>query len=244
MQHRKNISFIAGAFAFVLLVGALLLSPQKTQAAECPVLVPGNTFTILGYSYSPVYIVTDDMERKVFPNSSVYKTWYDTFDSVLPPVHPTCADTLYPFPEDESTLVGYRAGSNLVKLAIDNKVYAVLPGNTIAEIKNEFIAKKIYGTNWISTVKIVPDYEFAGYIKTEPLTSAVPHDGQILRIKDGNSKRTLYVKNGAAHYISGTLPAFLEEDVRYLDWNIIKRLPIETGVKITVEEIANNPVQN
>ena len=82
----------------------------------------------------------------------------------------------------------------MIKLGISSKVYAVLPGNKIAEITTQEIAEALYGEEtWAASVVVVPDFFFANFEKVAPITEIIPHDGMMFRIKGGNFKRVLYI---------------------------------------------------
>lgn len=108
-------------------------------------------------SQSAVYYVAADGKRYVFPNERMYFSWYANFDSVK-----TITDTALAAYQIGGNIT-YRAGSRLIKLTNDPKVYAVEPGGVLRWIPTEVIAKRVYGESWASRVDDVPDGFFPAY---------------------------------------------------------------------------------
>ena len=138
-----------------LLIMSLFLIPSASNASSPTGLL------IKGTSSPAVYFAYNE-KRFAFPNESVYKSWYEDFDSVVE------------VPDSElATLqlggnITYRPGS-LVKIATDPKVYLVSRFGTIHWITTEEIAKALYWDNWNTKVRDVADTFFLDYTLGDPI---------------------------------------------------------------------------
>lgn len=110
-----------------------------------------------------VYCLLTNDRRFVFPNTSVFLSWYPDFSSVK------SAST-----EDIARfrLVGnmtYKAGS-LVKITTDPTVYLVTDTfGTLRPVRDEAQARELFGGGWAGRVKDVPDAFFLDYSVGRPL---------------------------------------------------------------------------
>jgi hypothetical protein len=115
---------------------------------------------VKGESHPAVYLLKSDNKRYVFPNQSVFKSYYANFDTVK-----TISDS-----ELAQYMLGgnitYRPGS-LIKVPSLSKVYRVKETvnniNFIEWIETEEFAKKMYGPAWASLVHDVNDSFFTDY---------------------------------------------------------------------------------
>jgi hypothetical protein len=104
-----------------------------------------------------VYYYGRDGKRYVFPDSKTYFTWYRNFNRVLT----VSAAELAAAPIGGN--VTYRPGSRMVKITSDPKVYAVARGGLLRWVKNEVVARRLYGTNWNEQIDDVSDAYFVNY---------------------------------------------------------------------------------
>jgi len=120
-----------------------------------------------------VYYYGADGKRYVFPNQSVYLSWYSDFNSVK-----TITDS-----QLAAIMIGgnitYKPGSLLVKITTDPKVYAVDSHGTLRWVKTEALAQSLYGNSWASKVVDVADVFFTDYkmgVAIEALSDFSPLD--------------------------------------------------------------------
>lgn len=164
-------------------VGTIAL-PATASAA-----MPGDLIKASGPA---VYYYGGDQKRYVFPNETTYKSWYRDFSSVR-----TISDA-----ELAGIMIGgnvtLRAGTKLVKITTDPKVYVVTPGGILHHLGSEAIAISLFGSAWASRVVDVPDAFFVNYTVGSGITSAVHPDGSLVMI--GGSKYV--IMNGMKRMVS------------------------------------------
>lgn len=114
---------------------------------------------IKGKSSDAVYLLRDG-KRYVFPNESVYRSYYENFDLVKEVSDSELAS--YQLGEN----ITYRVGS-LVKSPSLASVYMVGLDGKLHEINNEADARLMYGPTWASQVHDVPDAFFVNYAIAE-----------------------------------------------------------------------------
>ena len=132
------------------------------------------------------YIGTDGF-RHYFPHQNVYFTWFSDFSRV----RTVGANELAEIAMGPS--VTYRPGARLVKFSNNPKVYAVDTGRRLRWVRNETVAREIYGPNWARMVQDVSDAFFTDY-RVEP--------GEIQGIIDYNPSRA----SNSVAYPSDVLP--------------------------------------
>jgi len=113
-----------------------------------------------------VYYFGADERRHGFPNSKIYFTWYESFDSVVT----VESAELAAIPLGLN--VTYRPGVKLVKFETLHAVYAVSKGGELRWIATEEIASALYGNDWNTKVDDIPDVFFTNYTFGEPIESA------------------------------------------------------------------------
>lgn len=104
-----------------------------------------------------VYFVGKDGKRHAFPNSDVFFTWYENFDSVMTVTPEVLSSYLI------GTNVTYRAGVKMVKFTTTPKVYAVARGSVLRGIATEEIAKTYYGADWNKKIADISDAFYTNY---------------------------------------------------------------------------------
>lgn len=104
-----------------------------------------------------VYFVTADGKRHAFPNSRVFFTWYQNFNSV----QEVTMEQMSQFQLGRN--VGYRPGIRMVKFTTDPKVYAVGRGGILRWISTEAVAVSIYGPTWNTMIDDIPDTFYLDY---------------------------------------------------------------------------------
>jgi len=113
-----------------------------------------------------VYYIGADGKRHAFPNSKVFFTWYQNFDTV----QVISASTLASYPLGKN--VTYRPGVKMVKFTTDPKVYAVARGGDLRWITTEAIARTYYGDSWNQMIDDIPDTFYTNYTFGPSITSA------------------------------------------------------------------------
>lgn len=104
-----------------------------------------------------VYYIGRDGKRHAFPNSNVFFTWYEGFDSV----QKVSAEKLASFELGKNVL--YRPGVKMVKFTTDPKVYAVSQNGVLRWITSETVAYAIYGKDWAKRIDDIPDTFYTNY---------------------------------------------------------------------------------
>jgi len=122
-----------------------------------------------------VYYYAADGKRYVFPNEKTYYSWFQNFNSVK-----TITDG-----ELAAVLIGgnvtVRAGTKLVKITTDPKVYALTNWGVLHWVESEAVAKALYGDNWAQRVIDVPDAFFVNYTVGSSVSTMVHPDGTVVR---------------------------------------------------------------
>ncbi|MCC7356881.1 hypothetical protein IT408_00005, partial [Candidatus Uhrbacteria bacterium] len=136
-----------------------------------------------------VYNYATDGKRYVFPNEKTFFSWYQNFNSVK-----TITDD-----ELAAIMIGgnvtERAGTKLIKITTDPKVYAVTNWGVLHWIESEAVAKGLFGDNWAQRVIDVPDAFFVNYTVGSSVSTMVHPDGTVIKYENDP---TLYVVQGGA----------------------------------------------
>jgi hypothetical protein len=128
---------------------------------------------------SAVYWFGTDGKRHAFPSAAVFYTWFADFNSV----RTVTATELAAMPLGAN--VRYRAGTRLIKLTTDPKVYAVEPDGALRWVASENAAQRLYGNGWGKRIDDVPDTFFMDYRVTTELDGTRAPAGAIVRGTDG-----------------------------------------------------------
>src|SRR3972149_3868190 len=119
---RKFLTVSVMVLSVVAMSGLSAVSVKAAASAGDLIKMSGN---------SSVYYLGADGKRYVFPNSQTYFSWYSDFSSVK-----TIPQTeLYGYSLGGN--VTMRAGTNLIKITTDPKVYAVTASGTLHWIESE-----------------------------------------------------------------------------------------------------------
>ncbi|MFA5945918.1 MAG: hypothetical protein WC802_03355 [Patescibacteria group bacterium] len=129
---------------------------------------------------SAIYYLAKDGKRYVFPNESIYYSWYANFNAVK---NISCGD-LAVLPIGERIM--YQPGTDLVKIPSDPSVFAVEDGNVLREIPNEKTAVDLFGTDWNKRVKDVSEAFWPSFTVGKPLADTEIPEGTVLEDKDHN----------------------------------------------------------
>ena len=104
-----------------------------------------------------VYYIGADGKRHAFPNSKVFFTWYENFDSVKA----VTSERLGAYALGAN--VTYRPGARMVKFTTDLKVYAVARGGILRWVASEELATALYGSSWNTKIDDIPDTFYTNY---------------------------------------------------------------------------------
>ncbi len=114
--------------------------------------------TVIRTASSPtVYYCGRDGGRYVFQNEGTYFSWYEDFDDVETVTDEVMGD----IPIKGS--VTYKPGSYLLKLPSVPKVYAVGAGGVLHWIPSADIAEALYGQDWATMVRDLPESLYPAY---------------------------------------------------------------------------------
>jgi subtilisin family serine protease len=150
------------------LVGKLgngLIDPVKIFSA----LKNTNFNPLIKGSTDTVYYDGADGKRYSFPDKNTYLSWHDNFNNVKKISDSDLA--MIPF----GGVVNYRPGS-LLKITTVPNVYAVAHDGVLRWITSEELASMLYGANWQSLVRDIPDSFFATYKMGDPLSIPTTFD--------------------------------------------------------------------
>jgi murein DD-endopeptidase MepM/ murein hydrolase activator NlpD len=114
---------------------------------------------------STVYYCGTDGGRYVFQNESTFFSWYDSFENV----EFVTTEDMASIPLSGS--VTYKPGSYMLKILSSPNVYAVGHGGFLHWIPSAEIAEALYGTNWASFVRDIPDGFWGAYEVGEDVTT-------------------------------------------------------------------------
>lgn len=145
-----------------------------------------------------VYVIGGDSKRHAFPSESVFFSWFPNYSN-LAFIDP---ENLASYPLGGNVTV--RAGTHLVKLQTDPKVYALEPGSVLRWVTTETIAASLYGSDWAKRVVDVSDVFFGNYTVGEPLTAAVHPTGTFGFLPSGE---VVYIRNGVYYHTGSVFTA-------------------------------------
>lgn len=112
-----------------------------------------------------LYYVTGG-KRYVFPNSLIYKTWYKDFSLVKTITLAEVASLHL------GGVVKPKAGSIMVKITTDPKVYFVGNNGTLRWVSSEKVAKDLFGAKWAKHIIDISDSELNEYRMGSAIMSA------------------------------------------------------------------------
>lgn len=240
-------TFVVFGIVLALVVPSLASAVVDTQEACAQPLKPGQVVRVPGVSDLLYYITAQHTRMYFAPDTIVnayphtFLTWYADFSSV----GVATADCMLTYPNDGS--INYRPGSRIVQVPPFDMLYIIEPGNVIREIYNpndkddDLVVRTLYGHSWKKKI-VKPDGIFTdGYTIGEALTTAVPHDGMLIRNRIDPNKTVYLVQNGMYLEVVDTLPSFLARDVHTLNPDVFNTLPL--GGMVSWKDIVKNPTQ-
>lgn len=174
----------------------IMQGPPAPTRIDNPVATPGLTVSgaltlsngdrVMARGSNVVYLYTADGKRHAFFNETQYKTWYPNFDGVK----------VIPQEQLQSIALGknmrIHAGTWLIKIQSDPKVYAVEPGGLLRWVPSEATAVALYGTDWARHVIDIDVSRFTDYYIGSPLAAKTYPNGSLISDDTG----TYYIQNG------------------------------------------------
>ncbi len=155
-------TFFLRVFAVAGMVGLVSGPMVLTASAQ-------TAGSLIKGSAAAVYFLGDDGKRYVFPNASVYGTWFGASTPIMKVTDAELATHAL------GGNVTYKPGKTLIKVTTDPKVYAVSRFGVLHWVTSEAIAKALYGVEWNKKVVDVPDVFFANYKTSFPITEAASY---------------------------------------------------------------------
>ncbi|PKM87530.1 hypothetical protein CVU83_02940, partial [Candidatus Falkowbacteria bacterium HGW-Falkowbacteria-2] len=118
----------------LLILFSLVYSSNKAQAVSAETLIKSD-------NNPAVYYLGSDLKRYVFPNETVFFSWYQNFEGVE--VIKQSELSKYPLGGN----ITIRPGTYLAKITTDPAVYVIEPGGVLKKIRNEAQARTLYGND-------------------------------------------------------------------------------------------------
>lgn len=187
---KKALTFSVVVTTILWSIGfAALVAPLAVKADV--VLTAGDV--IQGASTKNVFSYAADGKRYTFPSDKVFLSWFKDWTVVKK----------IPDAQLGGITIGgtipYRAGTLLIKVQTDPKVYAIEPGGIRRWIETEAIAKSLYGNDWAKKVhdvdpSIFPYVYTAGpslNTATYPVGSVVKSGADVYYIESATSKQKI-----------------------------------------------------
>ena len=119
--------------------------------------IPCGVYARTSETCKAVYYYGNDGKRHVFPNESVFFTWYNDFDDVVE----VSQDFMSSLTIGKN--VTYRPGSVVVKFDSSPKVYAIQTDRTLRHYTTLSLLKSDYGSYWTNVLAKVPDSLYSNY---------------------------------------------------------------------------------
>ncbi len=212
-MHKRNIGFVVG-----LMVA--LVTPVASFAASCPDYTGKIIETKTG-----LWLVHEG-QRWPLVEREVASTW----QKPIYPANAACAEAI-PL---SSGLVGYRAGTRLLKQVDTDAIYAIGRNGMIHLIDSPEVAAHWFGPQWGKLVRIVPATVLSGYKVGEPVNPSTLPDGFIVRTA---AKQVWYVvRDGKLVRITGLVPPAIYNNTRMITPAVFAAFAMDTKT-VTAQEL-------
>lgn len=132
--------------------------------------IPCGVYAYTSETCKAVYYYGNDGKRHVFPNESVFFTWYNNFDDVVE----VSQDFMSSLTIGKN--VTYRPGSVVVKFDSSSKVYAIQADHTLRHYTTLSLLKSDYGSYWTNVLAKVPDSLYSNYTIGSVIDSTSDYD--------------------------------------------------------------------
>ncbi|MDD2807767.1 MAG: fibronectin type III domain-containing protein [Patescibacteria group bacterium] len=154
-----------------------------------------------------LYYVAADGKKYIFPNEKIFRTWFSGFKNVVT----VSVEELATVPLGGNVL--YRPGIVLVKSTDNPNVFAVSKDGVLRWLKNEVVAKHLYGDNWNKLVDDLPGSLISQYKVGAPIDNDDDYDAD----SEANDTQTIDenhgLKLGQIHQIAETVRCRVIEKV-------------------------------
>jgi len=158
--------------------GVADLNLEKMEVVKINSVVPGDLIKIAGDS--AVYYYGADSQRYVFPNEKVFYGWFDNFDKVI------TIEAVEMAKLPIAGLVTYRPGVKLVTFTTTKDVYVVSQGGVLRKLKNEEMARNLYGETWNKLVDDISDAFFSSYSFGDDLVELADYNKEAQEVLSPN----------------------------------------------------------
>lgn len=133
-------------------------STTSTNATRGSLIkIPCGVYANTSQTCKAVYYYGHDGKRHVFPNESVFYTWYSNFNDVVSVSQDFMSSLVI------GKNVTYRPGSVVVKFDSSPEVYAISADHTLHHYTTLSLLKSDYGSNWTNVLAKVPDALYSNY---------------------------------------------------------------------------------
>lgn len=159
---------------------------KKIEGYQLTGIKPNSLLKLPGKT--TVYYYGKDCRRHIFPNPDTYFSWFTDFSQV----NEISEQQISQIPLAEN--ITFKPGVYLAKITTDPKVYAVSRQGVLHWLTSGNVAQEIFGDNWQSLIKDVPDPFFINYIIGAPIESISDYDRQLQL----NTSATINIDKGYA----------------------------------------------
>ncbi len=216
-MHKKIVGMVVGA---ALVLGV----PGTVSATSCP----DYSGKIIGVQ-SNLWLVHEG-QRWPLVDREVATTW----GKPVYTVNAKCAEAI-PL---SNGMMGYRAGTRLLKQAGSDSIYAIGRGGTIHLLDSPEVAAQWFGPQWSKLVRTVSTTVFTGYIVGQPVTLDTLPDGFVVRTA---AKQIWYVvRDGKLVRITGLVPPSIYNNTRILTPALFAKFTIDSSTLPVTELVTVN----
>lgn len=215
--------------ALLLFVGSFFYSTQLVLAKTCTSLNEGDLFKVP--KSQMIYRINTEQKRDFFLNTDIFYTWYDSVRAIKI-IDSQCAGKY-----ELGRAINYRPGSRLIKTKKSDKIYTIGLDRKKHYVENIQVVAQLYGKNWKKLISVIPDSLDSELDVGNPLSNAIPNDGQIIKLASSNKK--YFVDDGTLMLLSedkatkkdqSALYKVLLKDVREVKQEVFDKLPISESI--------------
>ncbi len=196
LTHDVLVSGLSRGYVYSYKVSSMSADGKSvtSDSAKFTVIVAGDRIKTANSSAVYWYL---NGKRNVFSNFFVYDSWFPDFKNVV----------TIPAEQMSDILIGrgipVRAGTYLVKIQSDPRVYAVLPFGKLSWVQTETQAIALYGENWSKRVIDMDVAFFGSYSYADPMVDGKMPDGFVYSAGGENG---IYLENSLHRLNDAALP--------------------------------------
>lgn len=153
--------------------------PTPFNEVQTDTPLPGSI--LKGETLNCLYWFGSDGNRYTIQNEDILRTWFPE-SAPQPVIYQITDSVLASIPLGGNIL--YRAGSRLIKIKSDPKIYVVGNEGSIHWIESENTIEQIFGFHWRDLLVIIPDALFVDYYVGQTIESAADFDPQEVKRLD------------------------------------------------------------